>query len=286
MWEECKLKYYYHYVGKWEGYKGDLKRERLHWLSKKSNWYFLLGQLVHEVIENQISHRFLGRPVNKEAAQRLFGYLLSRVIENPTDYLVEQVNGTLSGEMDFEAIEKQGLNLLETFFQMIWPNYDRLSYEQHEKFERFIIEEIPIFLRIDLVTRRGDGSIIITDWKTQEIQELRESHQRQILVYVLWAMDKYGLSSDRVIAEIRPLPLPEKVLISVAENEKLEEFRRFILQNAAEMLSVKNEDDFPASPSRDLCEHCNYATICPDGNQFLDEEVKGELIVPGQIANT
>jgi len=286
MWDSCKLRYYYNYIGKWEGYKGDILRERLHWLSKKSNSWFLEGQLVHQAIESQVAQHSLGRPVSKEAAQRLFRFQLKRITENPHAFIVEMINGTDVPDGLFEATEEEGIDLLEIFFEIIWPNYEKFGYEQHERFERFKIDDILVYVKIDLVSTMDDGTVIVTDWKTGKMQELGKEQQRQILVYLLWAMSRYGVPHDRVKAEIRPLRFPEKHLIHEPGAEEIEDLREYILENAGAMLAVESEEDFPASPSQELCQHCNFATICPEGMNFLSVDKRQEPIIPGQIEAT
>ncbi len=284
MWDTCKLRSYYNYIGKWEGYRGTIRREKLHWLSKKTNWFFVVGQLVHEAIESQVAQRSLGRPVSEEAAQNLVRYKLEKIRENPNDFLVEVVNGTDVTDEDFHAAEMQILSLLDVFFDIIWPPYEKFGYEQHEKFESFMLEDIKVNLKVDLVSKMDDGTIIVTDWKTQELHGLREEQKRQLLVYLLWAMDKYGVGHDRVKAEVRPLPLPEKQLIHDASEEEIKALKQFVLENGRAMLSVETEEDFPSSPDIDLCRSCNYATICPAGQQFLPKDRRLEPILPGRIA--
>ena len=81
-WDVCKLRYYYSYIGKWEGFKGDLNRERLQWLSKKTDWVMLEGELIHEAIESQVNQWAIGRPVSKTAAT--FFYDLTNTVEPPS----------------------------------------------------------------------------------------------------------------------------------------------------------------------------------------------------------
>jgi len=44
----------------------------------------------------------------------------------------------------------------------------------------------------------------------------------------------------------------------------------FIKKDANEMLSVKNEADFPASPEKRKCIGCNFLTLCNEGKAVLE----------------
>ena len=169
--------------------------------------------MVHQAIESQIAQHSIGRPVSTEAAQRLFRFKLKQITGDPHAFIVEKINGTDVPDGLFEAIEEEGVELLEIFFEIIWPNYEGFRYEQHERFERFKIDDILVYLKVDLVSTLDDGTVIVTDWKTGKLQELGEEQKKQILVYLMWAMSRYDVRPDRVKAEIRPLRFPEKVLI-------------------------------------------------------------------------
>src|SRR3989304_6992113 len=92
-WDPCKLQSYYSYVGKWEGFKGEAKREKLQWLNRKSAWYMIQGELIHEAIKSQINQWAIGRPVSKDAAKSLFSFRLSQVQQSPRDFLLDEVKG-------------------------------------------------------------------------------------------------------------------------------------------------------------------------------------------------
>lgn len=269
-WDACRLRYYYSYIGKWEGFKGDTNRERLQWLSRKTAQYMLEGQLVHEAIRSQINQWAIGRPINREAAKRLYEYELNRVRKSPRDFLINEINGFPINDEKYDKWLDDGLLLLDNFFDIIWPNYDKYKYVQHEDFDSFKIEGIKVWTKVDLVTKMEDGTIMITDWKTGKVDEDAEENRRQLLGYALWAMEKFGVDESLVHAEVRFLrdpggnPRPIK-----ASKDELEKFRAFILENAKEMLSVKSPADFPPNPSERMCQECAFATVCPEGASFV-----------------
>ncbi len=278
MWNECRLRYYYAYIGKWEGFKGDPNREKLHWLRHKTAWFMLEGQLVHEAIQSQINQWAIGRDVNKDAARNLFVYRLNEISANPHDFIIDEVNGSPVVRDHIDGLRKDGLGLLDVFFDIIWPNYSGYEYAQHEDFDSFDIDGIKVWTKIDLVTRMKNGTIVVTDWKTSKSGEETKANRSQLLGYILWAMQKFGVDESKVRAEVRYLREPAAQGILDASKKELAEFRSFIAQNAKNMLAVKSAADFPASPSDRVCKICAYATVCPEGMQFVPSGVRIEAI--------
>ncbi len=274
MWDECRLRYYYRYIGKWEGFKGDPNREKLQWLSHKTAWFMLEGQLVHESIQSQINQWSLGREVNKDAAKSLFSYRLGEIGENPRDFVIDEVNGSpVVGEHSDEC-RRDGLRLLDTFFDIVWPNYSGLEYVKHEDFDTFEIGGTKVWVKIDLVTKTKKGVVVVTDWKTSKPRDRASENRNQLLGYILWAMQKFGVDESNVRAEVRYLRDPAAQGIVSATRQDLTQFGTFIVKNANSMLKVQSGADFPASPSERACKTCAYATVCPDGMQFLPEAVR------------
>ncbi len=242
---------------------------------------------MHQAIESQIAQHSLGRPVSKAAAKSLLEFQLGRMQENPEAFLVEEVNGTEYPTDLFETVAREGEDLLDSFFDIVWPPFETLTYEQHEKLERFPLVDINVYLKVDLVSRMNDGTVIITDWKTSKLSRLEKEHKRQLLVYVLWAMERYDVNYTQVTAEVIPLPFPGEHLVHKDWREReVEEFKGFILDNARAMLAIESEEEFPASPSENLCRQCNFATICPEGGIYLPKgRLAAQPLLPGKIAS-
>ncbi len=276
-WDTCKLRYYYSYIGKWEGFKGDVNREKLHWLSRKSNRFVLEGQLIHEAIESQMNQWAIGRPVSKDAAKNLFTYRLRQIQQSPREFLIDEINGFPIPKERYEESRQSGLELLDSFFDIIWPNYAGYRYLKHEAFDSFAIDGFKVLTKVDLVTQMENGTIVVTDWKTGKVGE---PAREQLLGYILWAMQAYKVDVGHVRAEVRYLRDPGgKPSIIQATTKMLQDFRDFIVRSSKEMLSVSSEADFPASPSERVCRECAFASICPEGMAHIPQDARSTPII-------
>jgi CRISPR/Cas system-associated exonuclease Cas4 (RecB family) len=273
----CKLKYYYNYVGKWEGFKGQINREKLQWLSRKKCWYMVQGSLIHEAIEGQINQWAVGRPVSKDAAKNLFSFQLREIQQAPRESLIDEINGFPVDTKMFDESSQNGPRLLDGFFDIIWPNYEPLQYVKHEEFDSFDVNGVRVWTKIDLVTRMKDKTIVVTDWKTGKVGETDENED-QLTTYVLWAMHRFRIDEKSVRAEVRYLrDTASRPRLVQVDKEQLQEFRKMIAKESNEMLSVKSVSDFPSSPSS-RCRECAYATICASGHQFIPSSSRGTPI--------
>lgn len=281
-WETCKLRYYYSYIGKWEGFKGEMNREKLQWLSKKTDSVMLEGQLIHEAIESQVNQWAIGRPVSKDAARSLYAFRLDQVRKSPRDFLIDEINGYPVPQEKFEEVKGDGLELLDAFFDIVWPNYEGYKYVKHEQFDSFEIDSLKVWTKVDLVTQMEDGTYVVTDWKTGKVDD---PSREQLLGYIIWAMQAYKVDETRVKAEVRYLrdpggqPTPVK-----ATKKELDDFRAFMVANAKAMFAVSSEADFSANASDRNCKKCAFATVCPDGTEFVPAGARSTPIKIGAAA--
>jgi len=284
-WDTCKLGYYYAYIGKWEGWKGDPNREKLQWLNKKTNWHFVPGELVHKAIASQINQHAIGRPISKEAAKNLLRSELKKIQVAPRDYLIEEINGFPVQSSDYQKSEKDGLELLDSFFDIIWPNYDSYDYIKHEDYDRFLIDDVKVWVKVDLVTKTKANVVIVTDWKTGKPREREEEDRSQVLGYILWAMNAFNQDETKVRAELRYLrDAGGAPTVVDATKDELDEFSQRIVGSARAMLAVTSESDFPPTPAERECRGCAFATICQTGMVHIPKQAQGTPIQPGAIA--
>ena len=268
LWDTCKLAYYYHYIGKWEGFPGDPQRERLQKLSKLKKFVFWKGELIHEIIRNQIALFSRHRPFLEDGAKKYFEQQIEDVKNYPQSIVTEAANGLIVDDERFEAVRSDGLLQLDHFFQMVWPRYENRSVLECERLNSFRVNETRVWAQVDLVTRGEDEGIVITDWKTGDEKWVEIEGDEQMGVYVLWAMDYFKASLKEVSAEFVFLRSGESKSIPKTNNQ-LDRLKESILERAGEMFDVQSEEDFPADPAERKCVECNFATICPEGRRFI-----------------
>lgn len=242
------------------------KREDTLWeLGRLQNFSVLKGSLIHDAIREQITHHKLGRLVSPDAAKSFFSSKMNNIKTKPENYIIEAFNGLSISNDDFEKTSENGVNQLNTFFDIVWKNYSNLSYLSHEDLEKFKVDNIKVWVKLDLLTKSRDNNIIVTDWKTGTEHPKDEL---QAEVYALWVKSKFNIPEDEIVAEFVYLQEPTTRHMRISET-RLKKRESHIISNANEILESNSEGDFPASPSDLKCKHCNFITICPDGREFL-----------------
>ena len=268
LWDTCRLAYYYHYIGKWEGFPGDPQRERLQRLSKLKKFVFWKGELIHEIIRNQIALFSRREPFLEEGAKKYFEQQIEEVKKYPGSVITEVVNGLTIDDGRFETVRSDGLQQLDTFFRSVWPRYSDRSVLECERLNSFQVDGTKVWAQVDLVTQGKDEKIVITDWKTGDEKWVEIEGDEQMSVYVLWAMDNFKLPVTEISAEFVFLRSGESKLIPKTA-EQLETFKRSIIDRARAMFAVQSGEDFPPDPVERKCIECNFATLCPEGRKFI-----------------
>jgi hypothetical protein len=229
-------------------------------LGRLQNFSFLKGSLIHEAINEQIKHHRLGRPVSSLAAKNFYLYKIGQVRKKQETFLVEAFNGYPIQEEKFDHATEDGLRQLDLFFKIIWHNYAGLQYINHEELESFLVGDIKVWVKLDLLSRNKDGHIVITDWKTGMIESEGELQGE---IYTLWVKTRFNLPADQIVIEFVYLREPS-IIQGRHTEEKLKECESRIILSAREILNMEKEEDFVASPEESKCLHCNFATICPE----------------------
>lgn len=273
LWDECKLAYYYQYIGKWEGYRGDPKRERLQRLSRLKKFIFWKGELIHEVIRNQVSLHSQNRPLLEDGAKKYFVQQVEGAKRDPKSIITEAVNGLTISDDRFEAARSDGLKQLDNFFSLIWPQYGERKLLEYERLNSFQVGGTKVWAQVDLVTQTDGEKIVITDWKTGDEQWIDTDTDEQMGVYILWATDRFGVPLTQVSAEFVFLRTSESKPI-VRTREQLDGLKETISIHAQEMLAVRTEADLPPDPAEPRCLECNFATVCPEAKKRLDLDLK------------
>lgn len=267
MWAECKRKYYFNYIGKFEGPRGDFEGMRVKFLSKLKKFVFIEGELIHKAIESQINQHYVGREVSEESAKNLFINELNKIRKRTENCIAEVKNGETIENSKFDEIQEDGLEQLDNFFKIIWPIYKKLKYLNHEHVDSFYIDDIKVWVKADLVTKTDGGTVVITDWKTgKEWGDIKENPQMS--TYILWAMDYYDLPLEKIKAEIAYLRT-NKIITTERSDKQLEEVRNMIKSKSLEMLNVSSLDELPPDPSESKCKVCNFLTVCKDGKSVV-----------------
>lgn len=279
LWESCKRAYYYRYIGTALKKPDNLDVTKLKRLKNLNPKFMLQGKLIHGVLENQIGQHYLGRGLNEEGAKAQYVQLLEQYRNTARDVITELFNGEPTDNQFFDNCRANGIDQLSMFFGVIWPQLKDLKYEKHEKFDTFRVDDVKVTVKVDFVSRTKDGKIVVSDWKTGSDKEEYES-DLQIGAYVIWAMNEYEVPIDDIRAELIYLRTgtmrPRKM-----SPEVLEDIKKLVVDEFAEMNESLEIESFPANPSHRKCMSCQFATICPESILEAPEDIEPKEEVEG-----
>ncbi|MHA2064607.1 MAG: RecB family exonuclease [Candidatus Thorarchaeota archaeon] len=271
LWGLCKRAYYYRYIGTAMKESDDFDISKLKRLKSLDSKFVLQGKLIHDILENQIGQHYLGRGLNEDGAKTQYVQLLERYRSTARDTLTEFFNGGAIDDRFFDDCRANGIDQLSMFFGVIWPQLKDLEYEKHEKFDKFPVDDVEVIVKVDFVSRTKDGKIVVSDWKTGSDKEEYES-DLQIGAYVIWAANEYEVPIDDIRAELIYLRTgtmrPRKM-----SPEVLEDIKKLVVDEFAEMNESLEIESFPANPSHRKCVSCQFATVCPESILEAPEDI-------------
>lgn len=223
---------------------------------------FLQGSLIHDVIKHLIGQKKLDRELNEESAINLYSKWVDDKKQFGGRSLVESFNGDVIDADFYENIKVNGIAQIETFFRIVWPNLKDLEYLSHEEYEHFKINDVTVTLKPDYVSKSKNGTLVISDWKTGADNE-NFDNDLQIATYVLWAKEKFQLSSSAIHSELVYLSTGNMRSYNFNDDE-LEKIKSSIIDDFRRMNDSYEMQTYISTPSQKNCNSCRFATICCD----------------------
>lgn len=266
----CKRAYYYQHIASALKSSPVLDISKIKRLKGLKSKYVVQGSLVHDAIEDQITQHYFGRNVSQESAQESFLKRLKGFEITADDMITEFFNGERRDPSFFENIRPSGIEMLDTFFKIVWPNLKPLEYLSHEKFDRFTLEGVPVTVKLDYITKSNSGKLVLSDWKTGK--ERKESNL-QLGAYVLFAMQKYNKAPEDIFSEIIYLASSGRSRPYGFSSDQLDEVKEIVVSDFELMNASYEIDRFPADPTPKKCFTCSFASVCPDSRHKDQDEV-------------
>jgi CRISPR/Cas system-associated exonuclease Cas4 (RecB family) len=260
LWKECKLAYYYQYIGRALQNPTSFNVYELKRLKDLDSRFVLQGKLIHEIIEEQIEQHHQKRKMNEGVAKVQYVERVEQYRNNAQNSLVEYFNGEPVNHTFFDRIRENGLDQISMFFGVVWLQLENLDYLRHEKFDRFKAGNAEAIVKIDYVSKVKDGEIVISDWKTG-IDDEKYENDLQIAGYVLWATNYYRVKPESVRSELVYLTTGQTRSYRFSEKE-LKEVEQLIISDFEEMNNSYDIQHFEPNPSPRQCLGCNYASMC------------------------
>ena len=276
----CPRKYYYSYYGILE----DLEVQRLKQLSALALW---AGSVVHETIEDFLrASDEIPDPAIQEA-------LIRSVVHERMLKEWKQSEGGTNGFRLFEheytqPIEQEDKKILVGIVMRSLRNFfkspllreafkvKRSAWLSMEELVSFHVDDVPVFLRMDLAFRDERDRVRIVDWKTG--RRAGKFNEVQIAGYALYAAEKgWAMSPTEISTELAYLIWPRYVRKDVTQ-PVLDTARGFVTRSAKTMRALLNDpdantariEDFPRIDRPRICRRCNFRKLCFPRADALD----------------
>jgi CRISPR/Cas system-associated exonuclease Cas4 (RecB family) len=131
----------------------------------------------------------------------------------------------------------------------------------------FNVGSVPVFLRMDLAFRDGQGRVVIVDWKTGRGEG--KFSEVQVAGYALYAAEQGWAAPEEIQTELAYIAIPRYVRRSV-DRRKLDHARNFIARSAGNMKSLLLDplvnfariEDYPMIDRPRVCQRCNFRRLC------------------------
>lgn len=261
IWNTCQRQYYYSYIAPYCKPPAPFDVDTIRRLKEFHSRFFLQGKVIHELLDEQIDLFCKKKAFDPSGTKNRYTRKITRYKMMASELLTEYRHGEPVSESFFKEIEESGVACLDLFFQTIWPEYRNCDCLRHEQGDYFSIGDIGVMVKVDFVSRRDDGLVVLTDWKTGMESENYET-ELQMAAYVLWGMEYYQKKPDEIKAEAVFLKTGKKRQYPFFE-ERLAEVREVIKRDYSAMNASYGIEDFPPRPIPRECISCRFATVCP-----------------------
>jgi hypothetical protein len=268
----CRRKYFYSYYLA----PDDPEIHRLKKLSALPLW---AGSVVHETIEGFLKARdTLPSEAEQQAIvhaavhERLLGDWRDSEAASLRFRLFEHEYATTVEAEDKKIVVGTVMRSLRNFFKSPVLQealaVGRSQWLTVEDLVSFEVGGVPVFLRMDLAFRDGQGRVVIVDWKTGRGEG--RFNEIQLAGYALYAARQgWAASAEEIQTELAYLAIPRYVRRRV-DGRKLEHARAFIEKSAERMkgllvdpvLNLGRLEDFPMIDRPTMCRRCNFRRLC------------------------
>ncbi|UCF67176.1 MAG: PD-(D/E)XK nuclease family protein, partial [Acidobacteriota bacterium] len=221
MLQECPRRYFFHYylaMGRVE--HADSRRvaeaRRLRHMTTVPMW---VGARVHDAIETILRGAQSRDSLGEEQIEAQVAEAVTAMVERMrTDYRDSKLDSARhrnprhvtrfhEHEYAIDVPDEQWRRVVDDAKQMV-HSFARLGYVETtrqlrpddllalEELDRWFLDSVPIWVKIDLAYRDGDGTVHIVDWKTGKKE--RDDNPLQLTGYATFAARSWEAPSDKL----------------------------------------------------------------------------------------
>lgn len=253
LYKKCPRAYYY-------------SIENLGFNKDKISIIAVVGLAVHFGIKKIIDKWSSNETIRISEIHKEVKSHIRYLVENKSHYIIEKYNGFELEENTipkFNSIVTQQIN---RFYRLIQPNIKRQQYITHEKLDFFDIDNIRIWVKLDLFTKLTD-KYYITDWKTDR-RDYYYPYIRQLYVYAMWARNKYRIPYRHLVLQV--INLSKGSYHQIPHNiNSINNIKKSIVEKVNNWKSLECKNNFRPNPTFDNCKRCLYFKKCSEGKKLI-----------------
>ena len=283
--QNCLREYYYTYYGSHNGWLYESSDEaKIAWrLKKLTNITLMFGEKFHGLIKDIIKNGWKAEP------EKIQLYIRNKLNGGVKESIEKYNNGDWDeyprGEMlqeyyygeklDIEKINEikekieccaKGFTASKTYNEVM-KSAKKILEADEENFNYIIVNGIKVYTLIDLLYIDEDDIYVLVDWKTGKVSEY---DAEQLMVYVLYVMEKYKVPIEKIKCRIEYLLLnknieykfiPEDVdIIKDRINMDINVINAMLIDEKMNMPKCKEE--FMKCDNISKCKRCKYKKLC------------------------
>lgn len=285
MFDECLRKYYFHYYAAHNGWSEKLgSDEQVHAyrLKQLRNFYLLFGDLAHRMCESALRQWDESQTAPRqefllEQMRKLLNeaYIQSQDVEawidNPKYHtmLSEIYYGDDTLNSRIATIKQRQEECIRHLYDTLtWKEVTRRDMKilEIEKWDTMILFDTKVYVKMDLLYRKPDGTVVIVDWKTGREDDFSD----QLYLYASYVQEKYNIPLEKIQIRVEYLVTGEHKEYRIT-SEDIAKVEQSIGRYIEEMKSCldddyynrpKPESFFTPMPSQRKCRDCNFREIC------------------------
>lgn len=269
IYNDCKRKFLYRYLGSLIGPSEKEKVERLKGLKNLKKWQ---GEIIHRYIHISINIDSIDLALEK------FKNEFHSTLNNSNENITECYYGIPLTNSQVEQIYNTSVISLKNFWFYYQQNIRKLKeniiFRDSYGIQTLRIREIDILYKPDLVVKKDD-EIIIFDWKTQEIELDLNQFKLYSLAYLTMYHPKKVIIKSKIVT-LYPTLKEDEITFS---RQVIDEYIDFIytsylsIKNFLDQMRIFTQRDFEnlfdeikqrfeKTQNTSICSKCEFKELC------------------------
>lgn len=263
IFNECKRKFLYKYVGVFLSPKTKEKVDFLKKLKTIKNWQ---GEVIHKYIDMSINIGSI------EKALQNFENEFDSIMSNPADKIAEFYYGYQITNSQIKEIFDISIFALKNFWFFFINNIkkENIIFMDSKGIQEFFLDEITILYKPDLVCK-NENKIEVFDWKTYDVE--LEINQFKLYYFVFCSQ---GFETQCRVVSLYPSIKEERLSF---DQNSIDEYKDFIRKSYDNIKKFMDDcrifvhqdhenlfeeilEKFKQTDNKNICVKCEFRELC------------------------